>query len=45
MKNERTPRLLRDGYLKGIGFDANENASPAWFMLGLIIGVCVGVMV
>lgn len=45
IKNERTPRLLRDGYLKGIGYTSGNDAHPAWFVLGLIIGMAIGVAI
>lgn len=44
MKNLTVPRQLRDGYLKGIGYQPEVKPSPVYFFLGLVIGVCVGVM-
>lgn len=44
MKNERTPRQLREGYLRGIGFVPEDKPSPVLFALGLVIGICIGVM-
>lgn len=44
MKNERTPRMARDGYLRGIGYTPDSKPSPWGFVIGLVIGVCVGVI-
>lgn len=45
MKNLTTPRQLRDGYLKGIGYTPDARPSPVFFVLGLVIGFAIGVMV
>lgn len=45
MKNEHTPRMLRDAYLKGIGFTPETKPSPVLFVLGLVIGIFIGVAI
>lgn len=44
MKNVTVPRQLRDGYLKGIGYQPDAKPSPMYFAIGLIIGFAIGVM-
>lgn len=44
MKNLQTPRLLRHSTLTGIGYSAESKPRPLLFVLGLVIGICIGVM-
>ncbi len=45
MKNYTTPRMTRDGQLKGISYSANE--SPKWSLvaLGAFIGFILGALI
>lgn len=45
MKNVTTPRQLSEGYLKGIGFVPEDKPSPVLFVLGLVVGICLGAMI
>lgn len=45
MKNLQTPRLLRHSTLTGIGFVPEDKPSPVLFVLGLIVGICLGAMI
>lgn len=44
-KNYVTPRHLRESTLRGIGYTPDAKPSPVLFFLGLVIGVCVGVVI
>lgn len=44
MKNLTTPRQLREGYLRGIGFVPEDKPSPVLFVLGFVLGVLIGAM-
>lgn len=45
MKNVTTPRQLRDGYLKGIGYTPDAKPSPVLFAFGLALGVFIGMLI
>ena len=45
MKNVTTPRQLREGYLRGIGFVPEDKPSPVLFVLGLVLGVFIGMLI
>lgn len=44
MKNINTPRQLREASLTGIGYSAEPKPRPLLFMLGLVIGICLGAL-
>lgn len=42
MKNVTTPRQLRESSLTGIGYSAESKPRPLLFVLGFVIGICLG---